>query len=36
MNSFTKGMLVGVGVGLLIAPLSGRETRRLLAERARE
>ncbi|HEX7733239.1 MAG TPA: YtxH domain-containing protein [Ktedonobacteraceae bacterium] len=36
MNNFTKGLLVGVGVGLLIAPLSGQETRRLLAERARE
>jgi gas vesicle protein len=36
MNNFAKGLLVGVGVGLLIAPLSGQETRRLLAERARE
>lgn len=36
MNNFTKGLLVGVGVGLLIAPLSGQETRRLLAERAQE
>src|SRR5437879_2847570 len=36
MNNFTKGLLVGMGVGLLIAPLSGQETRRLLAERARE
>ena len=35
MNTFIKGILVGVGVGLLIAPLSGRETRRLLAERVR-
>ncbi|SRR5258707_5786435 len=36
MNNFTKGILVGVGVGLLLAPLSGRETRRLLSERAQE
>jgi gas vesicle protein len=33
MKNFTKGILLGVGVGLLIAPLSGQETRRLLAER---
>lgn len=36
MNNFTKGILVGVGVGLLVAPLKGEETRRLIAERARE
>ena len=36
MNNFTKGILVGVGIGLLVAPLSGKETRRLLAERAQE
>ena len=36
MKNFTKGILVGVGVGLLVAPLSGQETRRLLAERVRE
>ena len=33
MKNFTKGILLGVGVGLLVAPLSGQETRRLLAER---
>jgi gas vesicle protein len=33
MNSFTKGILVGVGVGLLFAPLSGEETRRVIKER---
>lgn len=36
MKNFTKGILVGVGVGLLVAPLSGRETRHLLAERVQE
>lgn len=36
MKNFTKGVLLGVGIGLLIAPLSGKETRRLLAERAQE
>ena len=36
MNNFTKGILVGVGVGLLVAPLKGEETRRLLVERVRE
>lgn len=36
MNNFTKGVLVGVGIGLLVAPLSGEETRRLLAERVQE
>ena len=36
MNNFTKGILLGVGVGLLVAPLSGQETRRLLAERVQE
>jgi len=36
MKNFTKGLLVGVGVGLLMAPLSGQETRRLLAVRIRE
>lgn len=36
MKNFTKGILVGVGIGLLVAPLSGQETRRLLAERVQE
>lgn len=34
MNNFTKGLLIGVGIGLLIAPMRGEETRRLIAERA--
>lgn len=33
MNNFTKGLLVGIGIGLLIAPRRGEETRRMLAER---
>ena len=36
MNNFTKGILIGVGVGLLIAPFSGEETRRVLGERIAE
>lgn len=33
MNSFLKGVLVGVGIGLVVAPMRGEEMRRLLAER---
>jgi gas vesicle protein len=33
MNSFFKGILVGVGIGLLVAPMKGEEMRRLLRER---
>ncbi len=36
MNNFTKGILVGVSVGLLFAPLSGRETRQMLKNRLDE
>ena len=36
VNNFIKGILVGVGVGLLVAPLSGQETRRVLRERYTE
>src|SRR5579864_1135742 len=36
MNNFTKGILFGVGVGLLIAPLSGEETRRRIVGRFNE
>ena len=36
MNSFVKGVLVGVGIGLLVAPMRGEEMRRLLAERFQE
>jgi gas vesicle protein len=33
MNNFTKGILVGVGVGVLFAPLSGKETRHVIQKR---
>ncbi len=33
MNSFFKGVILGVGVGLLIAPKKGEEMRRLVRER---
>ena len=36
MNSFLKGMLLGVGIGLLIAPIKGEEMRKMLNERANE
>jgi gas vesicle protein len=36
MNSFVKGVLVGVGVGLIVAPMSGEELRRLLGQRFQE
>ena len=32
MGSFSKGLLVGLGISLLIAPRPGKETRRMLAE----
>lgn len=36
MGAFTKGVLIGVGVGLLLAPMKGEELRRLLNERFAE
>src|ERR1700737_1382293 len=33
MKGFFKGVLVGVGVGLLVAPVTGEEMRRQLGER---
>lgn len=33
MNSFVKGVLVGVGVGLLVAPMRGEEMRTMLSQR---
>jgi gas vesicle protein len=32
MNKFAKGMLLGIGVGLLIAPMKGEETRKKIGE----
>jgi gas vesicle protein len=36
MRPFVRGIFVGIGIGLLIAPVKGEEMRRLLAERAAE
>jgi gas vesicle protein len=36
MNSFFKGLLLGVGIGLLTAPMRGEEMRRLIGERVNE
>jgi gas vesicle protein len=36
MRTFTKGVLVGIGVGLLFAPMKGEEMRRMLNERVTE
>lgn len=33
MKGFVRGILVGVGVGLLVAPMTGEEMRRMLGER---
>jgi gas vesicle protein len=33
MKGFFKGIMVGVGVGLLVAPMTGEEMRRQLGER---
>src|SRR6266700_1765303 len=36
MKSFIRGMLFGVGIGLLVAPMRGEEMRRLVGERLQE
>jgi gas vesicle protein len=36
MGRFFRGMLIGVGIGLLIAPMRGEDMRRLLSERYAE
>ena len=36
MNNFVKGVLVGVGIGLLTAPMRGEKMRNLLAQRFEE
>lgn len=33
MNNFVKGVLVGVGIGLIVAPMRGDEMRQMLSER---
>ena len=36
MKSFLRGMLFGVGIGLLVAPMRGEDMRRLVGERLQE
>jgi gas vesicle protein len=36
MNNFVKGILVGVGVGLLVAPMKGDEMRKAVNQRIGE
>ncbi len=36
MNSFLKGALFGIGIGLLVAPMRGEEMRTLLSQRLEE
>ena len=36
MKSFIRGMLFGVGIGLLVAPMRGEEMRRLVSARLQE
>ena len=36
MGRFLNGVLIGVGIGLLVAPMKGEEMRRLLSQRYEE
>jgi len=36
MNGFMKGVLVGIGIAWLVAPMRGKEMRRLVSERLQE
>jgi len=36
MNNFMKGVLIGIGIGLLVAPMRGEELRKLVGERVNE
>ena len=36
MGRFFRGLLIGVGVGLLVAPMRGEDLRRLISERYAE
>lgn len=36
MGNFRKGLLVGIGLGLLMAPMSGQEMRQLVSERVQK
>lgn len=33
MGKFINGLLIGLGIGVLVAPMKGEETRRLVSER---
>src|SRR5579875_1235664 len=35
LRSFTRGILIGIGIGFLFAPMKGEELRRILAESSR-
>jgi len=36
MKRFVRGMLIGIGIGMLVAPMKGEEMRRLVRERFEE
>lgn len=36
MNRFMTGLLIGAGIGLLVAPMRGEEMRQMLSERFQE
>ena len=36
MKGFVRGILVGVGIGMLVAPMRGEDMRRMLSERINE
>ncbi len=36
MNNFLKGILIGAGIGLIVAPMRGEEMRNILAQRFSE
>lgn len=36
MNRFVKGMLLGIGIGLLVAPMRGEDLRRKIGDRIQQ
>jgi gas vesicle protein len=36
MNRFMKGMLLGIGIGMLVAPMPGEELRKKIVERLQQ
>jgi gas vesicle protein len=36
MNNFVRGIILGMGIGLLVAPMRGEELRRMVTERFHE